>query len=675
MNQAQKPRDYQENCLVSVDTDWATGETPLEWLATGGGKTTIFSELLVRKIIPATQRALVIAHTREIIFQIQERIRNQFGDRLQPFYGPRFAPGLGLVMGSDDSPDARIVVATRQSLHKKRLAQVLRSGAFDVVIIDEAHHVAAGNSYHDIIEALRKANPNVKIVGFTATPKREDRKAIGAVYTKIGFKWTILDGIKGGYLSPATRIRVRTGVDASGVKTKQGDYDQKQLISVLDANNWVTLAIDAYKEFAGERQTLAFFPKVDMSREFVARLNEAGILAAHVDANTPKEERASILQRYQRGELRVVGNMGVLTEGFDAPQTSAILLGRPTRSETLFTQIVGRGLRLFPGKQDCLIIDMTVQDTKLLEVGTVLGQMADCTNPDCGAQFWKGLKTCPTCGQAVDVTTVNTKACPRCLEEIPRNAKVCPFCQYMILSVEMPQDFQGTGVGLHTEIAQLFHDLSSAWQSDDVGWFSCGVGFDGSALVIAPPNYAANEDRLRERIGKGYGLLPALNAQAGNNIFSEEYRQSEEISAQIAMLERELHRSQDYTLYYVPATEKNKITNRDLPEDQQKPVEYIRANNDLAALMKDADYDAQDRGGSAAASKTARWRNDLASEGQRDYLRTLGAKNLPKDLTKGDAAKLITHYLSVRRVRTHIADDVLPDPLEYPSYERFEEAA
>jgi ribosomal protein L32 len=462
-----------------------------------------------------------------------------------------------------------------------------------------------------------------------------------------------LDGIKGGYLAPATRLKIKTGVDTSGVKSQAGDYNEKQLISVLDASNWVSLAIDAFNEHAGERQTLAFFPKVDMSREFARRLSEAGIPAAHIDANTPKDERGDVLRRYQRGEIRVVSNMGVLTEGFDAPQTSAILMARPTRSETLFTQIIGRGLRLYPGKQDCLIIDLTVVDTKVLEVGTILGQMADCTT--CGTQFWKGLKHCPKCGADADSAVPNTKSCPQCGEEIARNAKVCPHCGYIIPRVVLPPDFKGTGEGLQAEVADLFHNMSSAWYGDPDGTFSCSAGFDGAAMVILPPSFAGNDTRLKERIQSGYAMLRAIEQGKCDPDIREA------LLEQIAMLERELHRIDQYSLYYVPPELKDPLTKKPLPN--QLPVRYVRVNADLASLMQEADSEASRYGG-LAADKSAGWRSDLASEGQRYYLRSLGAKKLAKELTKGEAGTLITHLKAVRAVRSFVAEDSLTEPVE-----------
>lgn len=654
---AQTLRPYQRDAIDSVKDAWQRDETPLVWAATGAGKTTILSQLLVETVDPYYQRALVFAHTKEIIEQIRERVANQYNGALDHYFGPQFNPGIGIVMGENDSPDARIVIATRQSLHRRRLERVLQTGSFDVVLIDEGHHVSPDSTYWQIVQRVREAKTSVKVVGFTATPKRTDKKGLGVVFSNIAYTWTILDGIKGGYLSPATRIKIKTGVDVSRVRTLEGDYDQKQLVSVLDASNWVNLALDTYREYAGERQTLAFFPKVEMSREFVSRLQAAGIPAEHIDAHTPKAERTDILRRYQKGEVRVVSNMGVLTEGFDAPQTSAILMARPTRSETLFTQVIGRGLRLFPGKSDCLILDLTVVDTKVLEVGTILGQMAECQA--CGAEFFKGFKHCPKCGEETGEAVPLTKPCPKCGEEIPRAARECPLCGYVIPRIVIPPDFKGLGEGLEAVVAQLFHSLSSAWFPGEDGYFSVPVGFDSAALIIVPPSFAANADRIKERLMRGTSMLKA---------FAESSHVDPELKTalldQMSMLDRELLRIDHYTLYYVPPVQKDPMTGRNLSESHQLPVQYLRANTDLASLMQEADSEAKAQGG-YAADKNVRWRTELASEGQIKYLRALGFRKLSKNdpsLTKGMAASLITHYLSVRRVKSHLANDLLPEP-------------
>lgn len=643
--EAQQLRPYQEDSIRAIVLAWEQHETPLIVMATGLGKTTVIAELLVREFDPATQRALVIAHTQELIYQPKERIEQQFGDRLLPYYGPEFKPGIGIVMAANDDVSARIIVATRQSLREARFKRVLEHGAIDLLIIDEAHHAAPGSQYVDIVELCREANPNVKVVGFTATPKRTDKHALKMVFSKLAYNYGIVPAIKDGWLSPATRIKVKTPVDLRQVEKSAGDYKVDKLIAVLDAANWVQLAVDAYKKHVLDtgRQCLAFFPGVLESVQFTAALQAEGIPAAHVDANTPKELRGQMLRDYKQNKLKVVSNMGVLTEGFDAAQTSAILMARPTKSETLFTQIVGRGLRIYPGKQDCLIVDLTFTDTNVLTIGTLLGELQTCHNPECLTEFYRGLKHCPQCGWVAKKPVV--KLCPECEAELPQNAKQCTECGYVFLT--MPRDpdegKEEQGTGLVEEIGSLFGSMSAAWHSGQDGWLSCGVG-DQGAFVIAPPSYQ-DGGRLRERLQRGMNLT---------HYIEEELR--EELFSQIGMLERMLKRAEQHTLYFAP---KNMYDSR-----IQAPVEFIRGNADLASLISEADVEVMMRSGEQKnlSKKNSDWRIMPPSLGQINFMQKLRIP-IPDGCTKGEAASLITHTLALRDVEKFIRNDQLPEPI------------
>lgn len=458
-------RPYQAEAVAAIRAAWDAGDpAPLAALATGAGKTTIIAQLLVEAIDPAQHRALVIGHTEEIIGQLHDRITNQYGGLLDAHFGDWAVPGSGIVMAEKDSPDARIVVATRQSLHPRRLPRLLKSGPFDVLIIDEAHHAFGDNTYGQIIKALRAANPNLKLCGLTATPARGDRQALASIFTSICYEWLIPQGILNGYLVPVTRVKVSTQVNLSSVKTNTGDYNQTQLLSALDAANWLDLSARAYHEHIVDttRPCLAFLPSVEMSQQFAARLRGDGIAAAHIDATTPKDERRRLLREYTDGKVATICNVGVLTEGFDAPATGAVFLARPTRSRTLFTQIVGRGLRPYPGKHDCLLVDLTVLDTKALEVGTLLGRMTTC--PECGTEYYAGLKACPACGYI--------KPLKRRLQDgdgAPQHVGL----------------FEGDRLVANYEA--LFEKAFAAWYQGPDGFLSCTLGFDDGAFIIVPP--------------------------------------------------------------------------------------------------------------------------------------------------------------------------------------------
>lgn len=462
--QAQTLRDYQLGGVEAICRAWDEGMfAPLAALATGAGKTTIIAEVVRRRIDPLFERGLVIGHTEEIIGQLYDRIINQSEGALNGHFTEQHAPGIGIVMADNDDADARIVVGTRQSLHLKRLERILRYGRIDKVIIDEAHHAGPGTTYLDIVEYLRRANPNLQIAGFTATPKRTDDHALGALWTEIVCQWLIPDGIMSGYLVPVTRVKVTTEVDLSNVKSSRGDYTTTKMVSVLDTANWDALAYRAYQQHIAStnRLCLAFFPSVEMSQQFSERLRTEGVAAAHLDGTTPKDQRRAMLTDYKRGKLRVLSNFAVLSEGFDAPETSAILMARPTRSQTLYTQIVGRGLRPFPGKSDCLLVDLAVMDVRALETGTLLGKMTLCKQ--CSREYFAGLRACPHCGY------------------------VRPWKERLRDGASVLNEEAGVGDKLLANYEALFEKSFAAWFNGGDGFFSCTLSFEDGAFIIVPP--------------------------------------------------------------------------------------------------------------------------------------------------------------------------------------------
>lgn len=624
---AQTQRPYQVERITVIRSHWAMTppQMPLIHMATGTGKTTVLAGLLTEVCNPEYSRALVLGHTQEIIYQLHDRIAAQYNGLLSNHFGLDFNPGIGVVMGDQDDSSARILIATRQSVHPKRLAEILEHGAFDYLIIDEGHHVEADNSYAVIINTLKAANPALKYVGFTATPKRTDKKALGAIYDVMPIPYGIREAVKDGYLVVPTGIKVSTDVGLQNIEKTNGDYDQKKLISVLDASNWVRLAKEAYLKYAGERQTIAFFPQVLMSRHFVAELLSQGIRAAHIDANTPKSDRSSILRDFQAGRLNLISNMAVLTEGFDSPVTSAILWARPTLSEVVFTQAIGRGLRLFPQKKDCLIISLTPVDTRALTVGTLLGKMITCEV--CKAEVYKGFSVCPQCGADLAAQEAREKK------------------QILLSGGGVPEkEHKVTGNGLHSEVMSLFADLSSFWYKDpNREIYTCSIGFKAGAMVIMPPSYSDNGSRLQERLAMGNRLLMDLPQEKRVILLS-----------QLARLEREFKQIEHYTLW---------LTSEPDPNDGSVFVKYLRANTDLASLMMEADQEVLARTPDRAQVKRAQsWRDHPVSAGQISIMRALRIKGYgDKTLTKGQAAAMITNAQVIPFVMEFIDRDQLPE--------------
>lgn len=350
-------RDYQREAIDVVKQAWYNDKTPMVVVATGGGKTTIIAQLLKETIL-FTHRVLVITHTEEIVKQIQSTIEEQC------------KIPVGVVMGKMDDIKAHIIVATRQSLGAKRLSRMLDYMPFNITVIDEAHHATAENTYGEIVKMLLVKNSKMKLVGFTATPNRNDQKGL---FDEIVFSWSILDGVQAGFLVPIRQIIIKTSLESKGLKNGWNKGSIKKIpLNILDTKHWLRFVTRVWEKYilSSNRICLAFFPSVNMSHRFARALNRRGYSAIHIDGNTPRERRNDALLAFRNGEIQILCNMEVLTEGFDAPKTNAILLVRRTQSKILFTQMLGRGLRPANDKQDCLVVNL--MDTEKFSLEDIL---------------------------------------------------------------------------------------------------------------------------------------------------------------------------------------------------------------------------------------------------------------------------------------------------------------
>ena len=241
-----------------------------------------------------------------------------------------------------------------QTLKADRLKFFARRHKPTLIIVDEAHH-AVSPSYRAILDAF----PDAKVLGLTATPDRSDELAMGQVFESVAFVYEIRDAIRDGYLC---KIRVqRVLVDAinlTGVKTVAGDFNAGELDAVMAVEEVLHGVVKPTIELAGNRRTIMFTTSVANAHRMAEVFNryKPGSSMA-VDGGTPFEERRRILRGHKSGEFQFLCNVGVLTEGYDDPAVSCIGMARPTKSRSLYAQCAGRGLRIFPGKADCLLLD------------------------------------------------------------------------------------------------------------------------------------------------------------------------------------------------------------------------------------------------------------------------------------------------------------------------------
>lgn len=332
-------RPYQLEAVSAIEQRLEADRATLLVLATGTGKTTVFSEV-IRRTAARGGRSLVLAHRTELIEQAAERIVS-------------FGLDVGTEQAEQRAGRHSVVVASVQTLQRKRLRR-WRPDHFELVVVDECHHAAA-RSYRNIIDHFAAA----KVLGVTATPDRGDGKGLRSLFDSVAYRYEIGEGIRDGWLSPITANRVIVeGLDLSAVRTTAGDLNQGDLDLAMRAPEAVHGVAEPLVKLSGDRQTLAFTVTVEHARALADAVNDlAPDTAVALDGTSTREHRARVLARYHAGDIRVLFNCALFTEGFDAPATSCVAIARPTKSRALYAQMVGRGTRLAAGKTNCLILD------------------------------------------------------------------------------------------------------------------------------------------------------------------------------------------------------------------------------------------------------------------------------------------------------------------------------
>ena len=352
-------RPYQRQTIDAIKADWNAGFTDvMTTVATGGGKTVIFLQLL-DEVLQDGARAMILAHRNELIQQPYDR-RGQFW--------PHRQERAGIVMADRNETWAQLVIGTVQTLQsEKRLAQVLRSGPIDYLVIDEAHHAVAGG-YQQVLAALKDCNPQLRHLGVTATPLRADEKGLREIYQKESAHFGIKELVKQGYLAPPRWLAIQTGISLADIRTQGSgadrDFSAKQLANVFETSNCFDLVVESHKQYANGRQSVAFTVSVEGAYQLAETFKAAGIAAAAADGKTAMADRRQLLNDFRTGKFQVLCNVALWTEGLDLPEISCVHQVRPTQSDGLYTQMIGRGLRLFPGKIDALILDYAPVDSR-----------------------------------------------------------------------------------------------------------------------------------------------------------------------------------------------------------------------------------------------------------------------------------------------------------------------
>lgn len=311
-------RPYQERAVGAVMRRLMTNRTAMVVMATGTGKTVVFSEVARRWQGRDERPVLVLAHRRELVEQACGKLDGVTADVMT-------VQGLSRRLGGID-PEA-----------------------YGLVVIDECHHSHA-RSYMRVIEHLRGA----RVLGVTATPERSDGKSLASVFGAPAFEYGIAQGIGDGWLSPIRVEPTSLRIDLSDVGVARGDYVQSQLGESVEP--WLDAAARWIRDNAADRRTVVFLPLVSTARKMAAACEAVGLTAAEVDGESP--DRALVLADFSEGRYQVLCNAMLLTEGWDCPEVGCVMVLRPTKSRALYCQMVGRGTRMCEGKDDLLVPDV-----------------------------------------------------------------------------------------------------------------------------------------------------------------------------------------------------------------------------------------------------------------------------------------------------------------------------
>lgn len=331
-------RPYQEEARQKVQEEWENGKKrTLLVLPTGTGKTIVFSKIIEDRVKKG-ERVLVIAHRGELLEQASDKLYKSTG--LKTATEKAEQTSLGSFY--------RVVVGSVQTMQREKRLNQFPPEYFDTIVIDEAHH-AISDGYQRVLHHFEDAN----VLGVTATPDRGDMRNLGSYFESLAYEYGLAEAIKSGYLSPIKALTIPLKLDLSNVKQQAGDFSTKDLGTALDP--YLEQIAEEMKKQCFNRKTVVFLPLVKTSQKFRDILNKHGFKAAEV--NGESADREQVLKDYEEGKYNVLCNSMLLTEGWDCPSVDCVIVLRPTKVRALYSQMVGRGTRLAPGKKELLLLD------------------------------------------------------------------------------------------------------------------------------------------------------------------------------------------------------------------------------------------------------------------------------------------------------------------------------
>jgi len=457
-------RDYQRAAIDALYAYFGSNSGhPLLVLPTAAGKSVIIGAF-IRELMERWpgQRVLMLTHVKELIAQNTQKLYALWPE----------AP-IGIYSASLRRRDTwdPIIFAGIQSVYKK----AYQLGKFDLIMIDECHlvNIKSSGMYRKFIADAQAINPNVKIIGLTATGFRTRSGDIthgdDAIFTDVAYEVTILDLLNQSYLSRLTSKRMKSEFDTSGLHVRQGEFIHKEIEALVDRKDVTEAALDEVMQYGHDRRSwLVFCAGVDHVHNVRDALMDRGIMTGCVTGKTPAAERDRIIEDYKAGRLRAITNCDVLTTGFDAPATDLLVFLRPTHSPGLYVQMMGRGMRISPEteKESCLILDFAGNVVRHGPVDQVRAWQ-----PGKREKQEAPTKTCDECQTIVAAAT---RICPECGYEFPfeeEDKHGATATNASILSDDIdPQDYRET----HkiTDVSYLRHEKAGKPPSLRVDYYA-----------------------------------------------------------------------------------------------------------------------------------------------------------------------------------------------------------
>ena len=469
-------RPYQAEAKAAVFEQWDKGAfKTLLVLPTGCGKTIVFAKV-AEDCVRQGYRVLILAHRGELLEQAADKIKKSTN------LGCATEKAEQTCLGSW----FRITVGSVQSMQREKRLSQFSEDYFNVIIIDEAHHCIS-DGYQKVLQHF----PSAKVLGVTATPDRGDMRNLGEFFESLAYEYTLPKAIREGYLSPIKAMTIPLQLDLSGVSIQSGDFKAGDIATALDP--YLHQIADEMMKYCRDRKTVVFLPLVKTSQKFKEILNEKGFKAAEV--NGESKDRAEVLETFDKGEYNVLCNSMLLTEGWDCPSVDCVIVLRPTKVRSLYSQMVGRGTRLCEGKSHLLLLDF-LWHTERHE----LCHPADliCEKKEVARKMTENLE--------------GTAGCPMDLEEAERKAS-----EDVIAEESLAKQLQEMRTRKKKLVDPLQFEMSI--QAEDLSGYVPAFGWE-----MAPPS-----DKQKQELEKR-GILPDEidNAGKANLILDRLHKRQEE---------------------------------------------------------------------------------------------------------------------------------------------------